>query len=618
MTLNPEDRKSWQGFLDLLQPPPGYRLGAALGTTFGLSTEALIAALLSMCDADGEELASNPVAAIMAITRMSAKVRVLVHPATTTGSLANTGSHRFIALLDRLVVEVQPASGLFHPKVWALRFEHKGTPKEGTLPEIGRVLVGSRNLTRSTSFELGAAFEGAVAGGEAEASELGVDVAHALREWLTATNVRYPDPVWRLPRFIGRLAFDLPDETDAVVRLRWQGMGRRPLAEALPHRLGRVVVVSPFVQPNFVTNILARTEELHLVSIPDSLDALPDESIAALDARAKAQGSPVLYQITDHGNPDDSHIDGIHAKLLLIENDGQRSATFVGSANATGPGWGFAGPANVEAMVEMRPGIGLDRFLKGFIREDKATVHPWVSVYNRSSKPEPDPEKEAERHMLAALREVAKLRLVVHYDAKRQRLKVSKASRRSALPAWVSVGGLQFSLAPLLLVGTTGAWRPLSELESNSCHFDEVPVTKVTAFVSLRVKSRIPPLERERFVVAKLEVDDVLLDQRDQAIRADIMASADPAMVLNALVRGLDHVQSGGAAGVPGRHGQGAGLDELLADTTLERLLQAVALDHDLVNEMRLLLGALHGDPLLRLCDDLDEVIQRVHTEAAP
>ena len=61
MSLNPEDRKNWQGFLDLMQPPQGYRLGAAVGTTFGLSMDALIAALLSMCDADGEELASNPV-----------------------------------------------------------------------------------------------------------------------------------------------------------------------------------------------------------------------------------------------------------------------------------------------------------------------------------------------------------------------------------------------------------------------------------------------------------------------------------------------------------------------------------------------------------------------------
>ena len=369
MNLNPEDRKNWQGFLDLLQPPPGYRLAAALGTTFGLSMEALVAALLSMCDADGEELASNPVAATMAITRMSPKVRVLVHPATITGPSANAGSNRFVALLDRLVVQVQPTSGLFHPKVWAMRFEHIGAPKDGKPAELGRVLVGSRNLTGSTCFELGAMFEGTVADEGADASELGGDVARALREWLTATNVRYPEAVWRLPRFIGRLAFDVPHEANASLRLRWQGGGRMPLADALPNRLQRAVVVAPFIQPDFVTHVLNRTETLQIVSIPESLDALPDESIAALDARAAAQGSPALYQVTHHGNPDDSFIDGIHAKLLLTEGPRQHRATFVGSANATGPGWGLGGPANVEAMVEMRPeSTSIDSWLDSFAR----------------------------------------------------------------------------------------------------------------------------------------------------------------------------------------------------------------------------------------------------------
>ena len=226
MNLNPEDRKNWQGFLDLLQPPPGYRLGGALGTTFGLSIDALTAALLSMCDADGEELASNPVAATMAITRLTHKLRVLVHPATITGPAPTVGSNSFIALLDRLVVEVQPTSGLFHPKVWAMRFEHIGPPTHGRPREVGRVLVGSRNLTGSTSFELGAMFEGTVANDGADVSELSRDVARALREWLTATTVRYPEPVWRLPEFIGRLAFEVPHEANALLRLRWQGGAR--------------------------------------------------------------------------------------------------------------------------------------------------------------------------------------------------------------------------------------------------------------------------------------------------------------------------------------------------------------------------------------------------------
>ncbi len=50
-------------------------------------------------------------------------------------------------------------------------------------------------------------------------------------------------------------------------------------------------------------------------------------------------------------------------------------------------------------MLEMRPGIGIDQFISGFIRESKTKIHPWISEYDRSAKPEPDPEKEAERHV---------------------------------------------------------------------------------------------------------------------------------------------------------------------------------------------------------------------------
>lgn len=612
MSLNPEDRKNWLGFLDLLQPPPGYRLGAALGTTFGLSMDALTAALLSMSDADGEEIAANPVAATMAITRMSNKVRVLVHPATTTGPPANEGSSRFIAMLDRLIVELQPASGLFHPKVWALRFEHIGTPKDGIPAEIGRVLVGSRNLTRSTSFELGAAFEGVEVEEDANASELGGDVARALREWLTSTKVRYPEAVWRLPQFVARLAIDPPHGAQDALRLHWQGMGRKPLWDVLPNRLERIVVVSPFIQPDFVAKALERTRELRIVSLPESLDDLPNETIAKLDARSDEQGTPVLYQVTDHGNPDDAHIDGIHAKLVLTEDSRQRSATFVGSANATGPGWGLSGPANVEAMVEMRPGIGIDRFVHGFIRENKTKVHPWISEYDRSAKPEANEEKEAERHLLAALREVAKLEIVVRYDVKRQRLTVSRASKKMGLPEWVSKGGVKFTLAPFMLVGDVGGWRSVAELDGGGAHFDDVPVAKVSAFVALRAQMQAPILERQRFVVARLEVDQSLLDERDGLLRADIMATADPAMILNALVSGLSRVSTSDKSGSDGHSPSRQGLRDLMSETTLERLLQAVALDPSLVTEIRLLLGPSQGEPLLKLCDDLEEVTRRV------
>lgn len=614
MSLRPDDRKSWHGFLDLLQPPSGYRLAAALGTTFALSVDALTAALLAMGDADGEQLSANPVAATMAITRMADRVRVLVHPGTVSGPPSNSGTNRFVALLDRLVVQVQPPTGLFHPKVWALRFEHIGAPRYDRPAAIGRVIIGSRNLNKSTAFELGVVLEGSESDGEAMPTEFGKDVSRAFRAWMTATDVRYPDAVWRLPAFVAKVAFDVPREAEDVLRLRWQGLSNEPLASNLPTRLRNALIVSPFVQPEFVTEMLHRAEGVQIVSIPQSLDALPDETIEACDTRSKAQGGPVLYQVTDHGDPDDAHIDGIHAKLLLAD-DGRHQTTFLGSANATAPGWGLASRTNVEAMVEMRPGIGIDQFVKAFIREAATKIHPWISEYDRSARPEPDHEAEMERQMLAALREVAKLQIVLRYQSKARRLILCRADRRRVLPAWASGDHLTFFISPFLLAGADGAWRPIAELEKGESGFDDVSIDQVSAFVAVKVRSRSLQMERQRFVVAKLELEEHLLDKRDDAVRAGIMATADPAMVLNALVRGLAHLEAGDTSPELVRLGRSASLRQLLSDSTLERLLQAVALDPNLIQEMRMLLGPLHGEPLLRLCADLDEVVGRVSEE---
>jgi hypothetical protein len=616
VTLNPADRKHWQGFLDLLQPPPGYRVAAALGTTFGLSMEALTAALLAMCDADGEELASNPVAATIAITRMKPKFRVLVHPATLTGPRVNTGTNRFIALLDRLILEVQPTRGLFHPKVWAVRFEHIGSPKLGRPASLGRVLVGSRNLTGSKCFELGAVFEGTVARSGTQASELAWDIKRALSEWLAATKAVAPAAVAELPRFIGGLVFDTPHEATEMLRLRFQGERQSPLVRYLPNRLRRAVLVTPFIQPAFVTELLQRTETLHIVSIPESLDALPDDAVADLDNRAAVQKSPVLYQVTNHGDPEDAYIEGVHAKLLVTESTAQVAATFVGSANATGPGWGLSASANVEAIVEMRPGLGIDQFVAGFIRENKTKVHPWIAVYDRNAKGEPDPELEAERHMLMALREVAKVSLQLSYDLAAQQLTIGRKAGKWSLPDWTTVRGLSFALAPLMLADTPAGWRPLTDLELGLCTYDNVPTEQISAFVALKATSIDPPLERRRLVIATLHVDHELLEDRDEALKKDILSDADPAMVLNVLVRGLSYVQSDNS-GLSQLRTQIKGLQCLLSETTLERLLQAVALDPAIVNEIRALLGPIYGPPVLELCNNLEEVLDRVEGETA-
>ena len=574
--------------------------------------DALTAALLAMSETDGDALADEPVAGVMAITRLCSTVRVLVHPGTIAGS-PHAGSKRFVVLLDRVIVEVQPMRGLFHPKVWALRFDKRpGRPAAGP-DAVGRVIVASRNLSASTAFELGAVFEGPVASGRHAASPLAGDVADALQAWLASGKVQVPEVVRRLPRFVRQLALAVPHEATDGVRLRWQGPNRTPLAAWLPPRLTRTVVVSPFVQPDFVTALLDRTEQLHLVSTPEALDALDDATHVKLAEIRKAQGTPVLYQVGGLGDPEEIYLEGLHAKLLLIEDDQRQSRTFVGSANATGPGWGLKGFANVEAMVEMRPGIGIDQFIAGFLRESKAKVHPWVTEYDRTARTEPDGEREAERRMLAALREAARLDLALEYDLDRQVLRLRRGAARSVgVLDHVRVAGLSLDVAPLLLTDRAGIWQSVHSLAVGVFAFEEVPIEKVTAFVALRVRSTQPPRERTRLVLARLDMTDATLDQRDLAVRQDIMATADPAAVLRALVRGLAHLPVGTTADKGTGNPRPSSMHRLLQDTSLEDVLQAVAAEPSLISEMQLLLAPTAGSTFSRFCDDLEASARRL------
>jgi hypothetical protein len=419
-----------------------------------------------------------------------------------------------------------------------------------------------------------------------------------------------------LPQFVRQLALDVPREAADELRFRWQGGDRPPLVGRLPKRLDRAVVVSPFLQPGFLSTFTPAVRHLQVLSTPEALDGLDDETFAALDKVRETQGSPVLYQVTQLGEPDGGFIDSIHAKLLLVE-DGDRTATFVGSANATGPGWGLQKPFNVEAMVEMRPGIGIDRFVASFVRENKTKVHPWIAEYDRTARSEPDAERETERQLLAALRQVARMDLELLYEAEPERLAVRcSAGRATSLDK--AYPGITFEFAPLLLADRSEVWTPVQRLMQRPVTFDGMPLEKLSAFVAVRARSKQPPLERMRLLLGRLDVSDTDLDRRDAVIREEIMRTADPAAVLNALVRGLAY-SPGVTKNGEGRTGTSTQrLAEVFQEANLERLLQAVAVDSTLIAEMRLLLGPSAGAPFQRLCDDLEAVVAKISAESAP
>jgi hypothetical protein len=614
MTLDPRDRKSWQGFVDLLMPPAGYRIKSALGTTFGLSMDALTAALLAMVEADGEELEKDPVAGVIAATKLRNNVRILVHPGTISSGPPGL-DRRFLALLDRLIIETPQDRGLFHPKVWALRFGKIGQSIQQDSEDIGRLIVCSRNLSCSTSFEVSCVVEGHPATKKQSPSPFSIELGKAMASWISA--YRLSGPVAALPAFVGRLKLDVPHEATAEFHFCWQGTDTHSIFRRLPEELKRAVIVSPFLGPSFLARMASKAQRLQVISSKEALDALDDDTFAALKSLADANHEPAAYQITPLHHTQDSEggtIDGLHAKVLLIEDSYGGAATYVGSANATDPGWGTIKAHNVEAMAELRPGLGIDRFLTWFVRPNKTQTHPWIMEYERSLRSEPDPTNEAERKLLSALREVAVTDLTLRYEPEGQRLILATSSKQPLSPASPRLADVEFAFRPLLLPDAPECWCKLDDLSPPGRTFDNVPLDQVSKFVVVRAKSSSLAMEKTRWLLASFEQGERTLDQRDEVLREKIMATADPAAVLNALIRGLAYLSTASTSKSPEGHGPPS-VKHLLGKTPLESLLEAVAREPSTIAEMRMVLGSVGGAALKELCDDLEEVVGQVQSE---
>ena len=91
-----------QNLLDLLRPPAGYRLDAAVGTTYSLDFVALTAVLLALVDAepDDDEGTAKHVDSLHAITRLTDRIRVFVNRGQTSGPRLVS---RVTLLYDRIV-----------------------------------------------------------------------------------------------------------------------------------------------------------------------------------------------------------------------------------------------------------------------------------------------------------------------------------------------------------------------------------------------------------------------------------------------------------------------------------------------------------------------------------
>jgi len=153
--FNPNSRLT---YLDQLRPPDGYSLDRAIATTFSLDLLSLLMAPLSMSLYDcrnQEDVLKDPIAVLEALRLTTDRFAVFCQESRISVPNKNT---RLYSLLEKVVVQVEPPNenGVFHPKVWLLRF----TPDDEEQSVVYRLLCLSKNLTFDRSWDTVLALDG--------------------------------------------------------------------------------------------------------------------------------------------------------------------------------------------------------------------------------------------------------------------------------------------------------------------------------------------------------------------------------------------------------------------------------------------------------------------------
>ena len=152
--LDPYDRLQ---LVNELRPPDGFEFDCGIGTTFSLDLESLMTVPLSLalCEFESRDDAlANPEAVLEGLRRITGKLHVFCH----RGRIKRPREGMLLfSLLEDIVVQVLPKNraGVFHPKVWVLRY------RRGDEAMI-RVLVLSRNLTFDKSWDTALVLDGEV------------------------------------------------------------------------------------------------------------------------------------------------------------------------------------------------------------------------------------------------------------------------------------------------------------------------------------------------------------------------------------------------------------------------------------------------------------------------
>lgn len=455
--LSPQSRVL---FNDALRPPAGYGLDAAVGTTYTLNLTALLLAPMSFALADDVDTSDltrvDPVRLLEAVRRHADVTTVFCQ----AGGIAIPGQYRSIlAFIEDSVREVMPPQGrgIFHPKIWALRFTNRQNTEHRH-----RLVIASRNLTFDRSWDTALILDQTDG---ADERTHGIDAAPAasfIRALPALATRTLPqarrNQINSLAESLEgvRLAPPPPFDSGELLPIGLDGTSIWPF----PSQANRILAISPFLTSHAVETVGAVSRDATLLSRAESLDMLGTRGTRGWSAHVllnqtdteagtgedEDQGhdevAPAATEVSPPGQ-------GLHAKTYVLDLPGSRTMLVTGSANLTSAPWGggvefgavLHGPTRACGVRTLLDGVatapGLGSLIEPYApMSDDGVVDPSIEVS----------------------REVENLHRVLAAARPRLHIAVSEGDDNDRVTATLTFDLSDTNLASASRLGTTRVW----------------------------------------------------------------------------------------------------------------------------------------------------------------
>lgn len=452
-------------YLDAIRPDPGWRTDYALLASYSADLVALSAALLAMAGLDDDRGSGSKVDFANAVEQLAGRVRLVAQAGRL---VASAKVPKILTILDRFVREVRrdEKNASWHPKVALTK-----QVADGDKSAQWRLWIGSRNLTRDLSWDIGITLIGHPGGSGIEVAgipELGQVLAeHAQLSGISASAVRSElrKVRWHAP----------PGCIVKSIRLLDEGISRG--LPASPPSVRNLIVVSPFLDGATVRDLGkwggSETQRI-LVSSRAELAKLAAQTgeplsgfqeLLFLDAPIPDEQSANDVVDRENASAQDEEPEprGLHAKIVYAECPSQR-LLWTGSANATQRGWN--GP-NTEIVAELSVSPDIAAGLEEFINSAERV--------QLSALKEPIEVNQVDERLEEARKQVASSWNVIQQCDDDGRF-LSSAIDPSPLEPEVS-----------LSVGLLGAAQVLWPRKANTVRLPPVTPSEVTEFVCCRL-----------------------------------------------------------------------------------------------------------------------------------